>query len=168
MSSPVGPRGIFVTVAFARLELAAAAPASVPADQRSSDEFPGLGHRTMLLNARKIFSEGGTHTTILFGIEDVTAQRILEREKDELLRQKDMLFEEQQHRVSNSLQIIASIILMKARAVQSEETRHHLCMTRTSVSCRLPRKNSFMHPGILGPLQLRLIYQVCARASRPQ
>jgi two-component sensor histidine kinase/PAS domain-containing protein len=89
-------------------------------------EFPGLGYRTMLLNARKIFYEGGTHTTILLGIEDVTAQRVLEREKDELLQQKDTLFEELQHRVSNSLQIIASIILMKARAVQSEETRHHL------------------------------------------
>jgi two-component sensor histidine kinase len=89
-------------------------------------EFPGLGNRTMLLNARQVFYEGGSHTTILLGIEDVTVQRVLEREKDELLQQKDTLFEELQHRVSNSLQIIASIILMKARAVQSEETRHHL------------------------------------------
>jgi two-component sensor histidine kinase len=89
-------------------------------------EFPDLGQCTMLLNARKVFYEGGSHTTILLGIEDVTRQRILEREKDELLRQKEMLFEELQHRVANSLQIVASIILMKARAVQSEETRIHL------------------------------------------
>ena len=89
-------------------------------------EFPGLGHRTMCLNARQVFYEGGANTTILLGIEDVTERRILEREKDELLRQKDMLLEELQHRIANSLQIIASIILMKARAVQSEETRLHL------------------------------------------
>lgn len=89
-------------------------------------EFPGVGQRTMLLNARKVFYEGGAHTTILLGIEDVTAQRALEHEKDELLRQKAMLFEELQHRIANSLQIIASIILMKARAVRSEETRLHL------------------------------------------
>ena len=31
-----------------------------------------------------------------------------------------------QHRIANSLQIIASIILMKARVVQSDETRFHL------------------------------------------
>jgi two-component sensor histidine kinase len=31
-----------------------------------------------------------------------------------------------QHRVANSLQIIASILMMKARAVTSEETRGHL------------------------------------------
>jgi chemotaxis protein methyltransferase CheR len=42
------------------------------------------------------------------------------------LREKDTLLEELQHRIANSLQIIASIILMKARAVQSEETRFHL------------------------------------------
>jgi two-component sensor histidine kinase len=89
-------------------------------------EFLGLGSRTMCLNARQVFYEGGAGTTILLGMEDVTERRILEREKDELLRQKDTLLEELQHRISNSLQIIASIILMKARAVQSEETRFHL------------------------------------------
>lgn len=89
-------------------------------------EFPGLGHRTMHLNARQVFYEGGAGTTILLGMEDVTARIVLEREKDELLKQKDMLLEELQHRIANSLQIIASIILLKARAVQSEETRLHL------------------------------------------
>jgi len=89
-------------------------------------EFLGLGSRTICLNARQVFYEGGAGTTILLGMEDVTERRILEREKDELLRQKDTLLEELQHRISNSLQIIASIILMKARSVQSEESRLHL------------------------------------------
>ena len=89
-------------------------------------EFPGIGLRTMCLNARQVFYEGGAGTTILLGMEEVTEQRVLEREKDDLLRQKDTLLEELQHRIANSLQIIASIILMKARAVQSSETRFHL------------------------------------------
>ncbi|MGI8527793.1 MAG: sensor histidine kinase [Pseudolabrys sp.] len=59
-------------------------------------------------------------------MENVTDRLVLEREKDVLLKEKDVLLEELQHRVANSLQIIASIILMKARAVQSEETRFHL------------------------------------------
>jgi two-component sensor histidine kinase len=88
--------------------------------------FPDIGQRTMLLNARKVFYEGGSNTTILLGIEDVTVERVLEREKDALLVDKDVLFEELQHRVSNSLQIIASILLMKARVVQSEEAQFHL------------------------------------------
>jgi chemotaxis protein methyltransferase CheR len=96
-------------------------------------EFSGLGPRTICLNARQVFYEGGAGTTILLGMEDVTERRILEREKDGLLREKDgllrekeTLLEELQHRIANSLQIIASIILMKARVVQSEETRFHL------------------------------------------
>ena len=89
-------------------------------------DFPNIGPRTMLLNARKVFYEIGSHTNILLGIEDVTEQRVLEREKDELLRQKDVLLDELQHRVANSLQIIAAIILLKAKTVDSEETRRHL------------------------------------------
>src|SRR6185436_5184511 len=83
-------------------------------------EFPGLGHRTMCLNARQVFYEEGTNVTILLGMEDITDRRLLEREKDELLRQKDVLLQELEHRIANSLTIIASIILMKARTVQSE------------------------------------------------
>lgn len=95
--------------------------------------FPGLGSRTMQLNARQVSYQGGAGTTILLGIEDITERRVLEREKDELLRQKDVLLEELQHRIANSLQIIASIILLKAKAVQSEETRLHLQDTHKRV-----------------------------------
>lgn len=80
----------------------------------------------MLLNARKIFSEKGSQSTILLGVEDVTQKRSLEKEKDDLIRRKEMLLEELEHHVVNSLQIIASIIMLKARAVESEETRRHL------------------------------------------
>jgi chemotaxis protein methyltransferase CheR len=48
------------------------------------------------------------------------------RPTEELLRQKEVLLQEMQHRVANSLQIIAGILLMKARSVPSEETRLHL------------------------------------------
>jgi two-component sensor histidine kinase len=89
-------------------------------------EFPMIGRRAMLLNARTVFYEGNNSTSLLVAIEDVTERRALEREKDELLRQKDLLLQEMSHRVNNSLQIIASILLLKAQTVQSEETRQHL------------------------------------------
>jgi two-component sensor histidine kinase len=96
-------------------------------------EFPDLGHRTMRLNARQVFYEEGAAPTILLGMEDVTERLILEGEKDDLLRQKEILLEELQHRVANSLQIIASIIMMKLRAVESEEARRHLQDTHQRV-----------------------------------
>ena len=95
-------------------------------------EFSRIGRRVMLLNARIVRYEKA-HTNILLGIEDITVQRDLEREKDELLRQKEVLLDEVQHRVANSLQIIASIIMMKALSVESEETRRHLHDAHTRV-----------------------------------
>jgi PAS domain S-box-containing protein len=89
-------------------------------------DFPMIGRRTMLLNARQVFDEERPDSTLLLAIEDITQRRDAEREKDELLSQKEMLLQEMQHRVANSLQIIASILLLKARTVQSEETRQHL------------------------------------------
>ena len=89
-------------------------------------EFPAIGRRVMLLNAREVFDEDGEGSALLLAIEDVTERRDTEREKDQLLRQKEVLLQEMQHRVANSLQIIASILLLKARTVQSEETRLHL------------------------------------------
>ena len=96
-------------------------------------DFPGLGLRTMLLNARKVIYEDSSSSTILLSFTDVTARRANEQEKEtllerteELLQQKQVLLQEMEHRVANSLQMIASILLLKARAVTSEETRLHL------------------------------------------
>lgn len=96
-------------------------------------DFPGVGHRTMLLNARKVIYETSSNSTILLAFTDITARRLVERElaellehTEELLRQKQVLLQEMQHRVANSLQIIASILLLKAKAVTSEEIRLHL------------------------------------------
>jgi two-component sensor histidine kinase len=43
--------------------------------------------------------------------------------KDALVQEKQVLLQELQHRVANSLQIIASVLMQSARRVQSEETR---------------------------------------------
>lgn len=96
-------------------------------------DFPNLGQRTMLLNAREVVYEDSTKRTILLAFMDITDRRVIELAKEHLhretgdqLAQKSVLLQEMQHRVANSLQIIASILLLKARGVSSEETRQHL------------------------------------------
>ena len=89
-------------------------------------DFPIIGRRSMLLNAREVFNQGNSRNLILLTFEDVTDRRAAECEITELLQQKETLLQEMQHRVANSLQIIASILLLKARTVESEETRLHL------------------------------------------
>ena len=123
--------------------------------------FPHLGIRTMRINACQVFYEGGADTTILLGIEDVTDRRRLEDEKRDLLRQKDALLQQQEvllqeleHRVANSLQIIASIILMKARTVTSEETRHHLQDAHQRVLSIATLQQQLHASGAGGPIQI--------------
>ena len=117
-------------------------------------EFPEIGQRTMLLNARQVRYKEGASTTILLGIEDITGQRNLEREKDELLRQKDVLLVELQHRVANSLQIIASIILLKARTVDSDDTRRHLEDAHKRVMSIVAVQQHLHAPGLCGTIEL--------------
>jgi len=87
--------------------------------------FPHLGHRTMLLNARKIEYHNG-RKMMLISISDITERKALEEERENLLRQKDMLLQEMKHRVANSLQLIASILTLKAASIESSESRVHL------------------------------------------
>ncbi len=123
-------------------------------DYEVEHEFPKLGHRAMTLNARQVFYKGGAETTILLGIEDVTEKHILEREKDDLLQDKDVLLQELQHRVANSLQIIASIIMIKAKAVVSEETRHHLQDTHKRVMSVATVQQQLHASGLIGPIEI--------------
>jgi hypothetical protein len=65
-------------------------------------------------NAREVFNQRNPRNLILLTFEDVTDRRAAECEITELLQQKETLLQETQHRVANSLQIIASILLLKA------------------------------------------------------
>jgi two-component sensor histidine kinase len=123
-------------------------------DYEVEHEFPQIGRRAMLLNARKVFYEAGSQTNILLGIEDITEKHALAREKDELLRQKDVLLDEMQHRIANSLQIIASILLLKARTVQSEETRLHLQDAHKRVMSVASVQQHLHASGAGGPIQV--------------
>lgn len=86
----------------------------------------GQDPRLLILNAHKLDYEDKGQIRLLLAVEDVTEARASEKLKDNLLREKAILLQEVQHRVANSLQIIASILMQSARKVQSEETRGHL------------------------------------------
>ena len=91
-------------------------------DLRRSGE-PG---RCLVVNAKKLRYGASGPIRLLLTVADVTEARIAERLKDDLLREKAILLQELQHRVANSLQIIASVLMQSARRVQSDETRSHL------------------------------------------
>ena len=80
----------------------------------------------LILSAHKLDYFDTEKVRVVLAATDVTATRLAERQKDDLVREKQILLQELQHRVANSLQIIASVLMQSARRVQSEETRLHL------------------------------------------
>jgi two-component sensor histidine kinase len=93
----------------------------------------GRDARRLVVKARKLDYAGDGMVRLVLTISDVTDARLAERLRQDLLREmedirrdKAMLLQELQHRIANSLQIIASVLLQTARRVQSDETRSHL------------------------------------------
>ena len=94
---------------------------------------PNRLSRQLMLNVQRVQYEKTAEPRVILTIEDVTelrkAQRdaaTLSNDKDTLLQERATLLLEMQHRVANSLQIVASVLLLKARTVKSEEIRAHL------------------------------------------
>jgi two-component sensor histidine kinase len=80
----------------------------------------------LVLNAHKLEYGQNVSPRIVLAVTDITSARLAEKLKDELVQRNQTLLQELQHRVANSLQIIASVLMQSARRVQSEETRTHL------------------------------------------
>jgi two-component sensor histidine kinase len=86
----------------------------------------GRENRRLVLNAHKLEYGNEENVRLLVAVSDDTDARIAEKLKDDMLKEKAVLLQELQHRVANSLQIIASVLMQSARKVQSDETRSHL------------------------------------------
>lgn len=84
------------------------------------------GIRRVVLKAQQLeYGVIGPKRLLMTAI-DVTDIRRNEALQRSLVQDNAVLLHEMQHRVANSLQIIASILMQSARKVQSEEARGHL------------------------------------------
>jgi chemotaxis protein methyltransferase CheR len=84
-------------------------------------DFPSIGRRTMVLNARRIYRTAGKIHQILLAIEDVTERARLEREHALAHERIALLMQELTHRVKNSLQSIAAMVMIEARSHKTSE-----------------------------------------------
>lgn len=104
-----------------------------PGDYETDLVRPGFDLRRLVVNVQNIIYDDKLNARVLLTVNDVTEVRriaalntALLQEKDALLQERDTLLQEMQHRIANSLQIIASVLMLKARTVTSEESRLHL------------------------------------------
>lgn len=85
----------------------------------------GRDTRCLVINAQKLKYDDGASIRLLVAVQDITDQRAADKLKDDLVAEKAILLKELQHRVANSLQIIASVLMQSARNV-SQEAKGHL------------------------------------------
>jgi len=96
--------------------------------------FPSIGRRIMLLNAREVYQPGNGVVLIFLAIEDVTERVRLEREQAAAHERIGMLLQELTHRVKNSLQFIASMVMIEVRSIESAEGKAALARSRVRAS----------------------------------
>jgi len=87
---------------------------------------PGKETRRLVFGAHRLEYGEADGIRVVLSVSDVTEARLSEKHKDDLLREKTILLQELQHRVANSLQIIASVLLQSAGRGASDELRGHL------------------------------------------
>ena len=107
--------------------LTATAAGSAAIDAYEMDlKRAGDPDRCLVINAHVLDHDPDEALRLVVAVTDVTEARQAVRDKDALVREKNVLLQELNHRVANSLQIIASVLMQRVRRVQSEETRGHL------------------------------------------
>ena len=92
--------------------------------------------RYLVVNARKLDDGDNTRVQLLLAVSDVTFARAEARQKDDLIREKSILLQEVQHRVANSLQIIASVLMQSAGAVRRSSWAPSRRASSGHVDCR--------------------------------
>lgn len=119
------------------------------------------GVRRLVLNAQLIDYAAAGPVRLLLTVSDVTDARLAEKLKDDLVRDKAVLLQEVQHRVANSLQIIASVLMQSARKTGSDEARDHLHSAHNRVMSIAAVQAQLAHSGV-GDVALRTyLTQLC-------
>lgn len=123
----------------------------------------GHDHRELVLEAHRLEYGQDEDVRIMLTVADVTGVKAAEKVKDDLLRDKAMLLQELHHRVANSLQIIASVLMQSAKTSQSDETRGHLndAHDRVMSVASLQRQLAVSH---VGDVDLRTYFNDLCRS----
>lgn len=95
-------------------------------DYRMDLKLSDVAPRNLVVNAHRLEVEPGSAVMILLSVLDGTEERERHLRHEKLLRENAMMLAELQHRVANSLQIVASVLMQSARQLQSDEVREHL------------------------------------------
>ena len=122
-------------------------------DYEVEHDFPGLGRRTMLLSAHRLFHPDNISRTLLLSIVDAT-----ERHKREA--EKDLLLGELRHRIKNLLAMVQAMALQTSAKDRSGEEYRDAFLGRFNALVRA-HELAFSENGEIG------LHELVERALEP-
>lgn len=138
--------------------LAAAVASGAPVVGHEVDLRPkGRSNLRLSLNAERV-----PCGRLLLAITDLTASRARAKAEQGQREDRDVLLQELQHRIANSLQIISSVLMQSARRTGSRETREHLEATHHRI-LSVAAVQSHLAAARTGDVRLRLYLTTLCR-----
>jgi chemotaxis protein methyltransferase CheR len=95
-------------------------------DYEVAHDFPGIGRKVMLLNARKLRRRDGQEELILLAIEEITALHEHQEELRRLVQERKALVQEIHHRVKNNFHSVVTLLNMHSADTESMQARSAL------------------------------------------
>ena len=89
--------------------------------------------RSLKLSVHSLEYLGSQNIRFLLTVIDTTEAKTAKREIEDLVANNMLLIQELQHRVANSLQIIALVLMQSVRRVSNDETQSHFQMAQNRV-----------------------------------
>ncbi|WP_448189035.1 PAS domain S-box protein [Azospirillum sp. sgz301742] len=94
----------------------------------------GGGTVWVSLSSSAVRDAAGRTAYVLSVIEDISARRQAEAEREELMRQQELLMREMNHRIKNSLQMVALLVHMQAIDIKDPAIRVRFEETATRIA----------------------------------
>ncbi len=95
----------------------------VLSDFEVEHDFPAIGRKTMLLNARRIVQHGEKKQMILLAIEDFTLRKQAEDFLKDALKEKEVLLKEVYHRTKNNMNAISALLSLQMNSIKDAGVR---------------------------------------------
>lgn len=109
-----------------RAFLESAVNGQAPPDMEVALRGGGREVRRLIIHVERLVYLALDEVRLLMAVTDLTDARAADQRAEDLRTRNAILVQDARHRVANSLQIIASVLMQHARKTQSEETRNQL------------------------------------------
>lgn len=117
---------------------------------------PAIGDRVWLaVDAVPQLDDSGAVRQVVCTFVDVTERKIAERKVADLLREKEMLLKEVQHRIKNNMNILGSLLRLQIETLDSQEARDALRAAINRIASMMVLYDKLYNSDTIGSISMK-------------